>query len=1063
MIVFSWAIIMTYYNVFPFHQESFDGYAWYAIVMLICYISYKLYTLFIQKEQIQFSIFWLIMIGLGHLFVLCCIFFSLSGYPASAWVVLFFKIITYLLLPTFLAIFSYSVGLKLIKSLSIFDKVWWYTRWVTGLLLGFTFLITFLSIFSFLGFYNLTVFGALIIVGIMLSYREALNLMSNIFEPTIVLKNHDFSQWSSITNKINPYLLSTEFLFLLLTFLVSINFISIVRPMPIGWDDLGAYMNMPNLIAQAGSSLFLWAFNAWQVFTGIGFLFSSNTQAFFLNNVWTFTSILFLFFMTHDFLKHNKKQTLINIPLLVPTLFMLMPMVIFQQAKDMKLDIALFGFTVGTVYLLYKILKYISSDEKMSRNDVISYFGLLGLFLGFLFTIKFTGILTLIAVLWVVCFFFFNIAWCIGFLSGVFGVFTLTGLWSKFNVIAPTWSEGILVWSIFIIISLFCFGYSCKFLDKKNLKRSAYSIVSIFLWFIIAIFPWWVKNIYQWYIQDKPFSISTILFGASQRADIDVKNLYTLEEVNTIEQKKQAEDGLKSDGVNKNEDYGRYFWYETGINNYVKLPYNITMQVNQSGEFTEISYLFLVLLPLSLLFLPYKKLYVYIPLGILMLSSLWFLLYPTLWLALTSILSSFHLPQWYVVIFFIIFLPLLLLLGVIKDCNKWQIIKLNIAFTAIYFFFWVISAYWVVWYGIGMFAWFLLTIAFSLYYISGYKPGENNIHQWVWTWVMSVVIGIYVFASVIPHGFNNIVSAGFTDYKNGHLSQVRSIFTYQERYLKTLTELNLWENKWTVISEIVNTSDQNLIHLLSQTQVDITNIVALNTILNQVIASSDPNIIPMRGAAMSLQERLFSSVLYPHDDVKNTDFIYRVGTFLSFFISENMTRFYSDGLLNKYDSYIYDQNSDIALDRLEELWIKYILLDLNTATIDNDPRRALVKRYEKTLSQLSNDRLELVDTDSLCLKLAHEDYKNGLQDSFMTYAGVNYGSTQEKTEKIFNCYQRILDLHTNEKITKESYSFLLSLSHYINSNKDSFDTPEKVSYMLQKLVSHGYFALYKMK
>lgn len=34
----------------------------------------------------------------------------------------------------------------------------------------------------------------------------------------------------------------------------SSNIISILRPMPIGWDDLGVYMNYPRLIALSGDS-----------------------------------------------------------------------------------------------------------------------------------------------------------------------------------------------------------------------------------------------------------------------------------------------------------------------------------------------------------------------------------------------------------------------------------------------------------------------------------------------------------------------------------------------------------------------------------------------------------------------------------------------------------------------------------------------------------------------------------------------------------------------------------------------------------------------------------------
>jgi len=48
---------------------------------------------------------------------------------------------------------------------------------------------------------------------------------------------------------------------------------------------------------------------------------------------------------------------------------------------------------------------------------------------------------------------------------------------------------------------------------------------------------------------------------------------------------------------------------------------------------------------------------------------------------------------------------------------------------------------------------------------------------------------------------------------------------------------------------------------------------------------------------------------------------------------------------------------------------------LNAATIDNDPRHNLTKRYEDLLKSFTSNRLELIQTDSLCLNIALEDYK----------------------------------------------------------------------------------------
>ena len=43
------------------------------------------------------------------------------------------------------------------------------------------------------------------------------------------------------------------------------------------------------------------------------------------------------------------------------------------------------------------------------------------------------------------------------------------------------------------------------------------------------------------------------------------------------------------------------------MNNYVKLPYNLTMQVNQRGEFTDITYYYLAFIPAIVLFLAFTS------------------------------------------------------------------------------------------------------------------------------------------------------------------------------------------------------------------------------------------------------------------------------------------------------------------------------------------------------------------------------------------------------------------------------------------------------------------------
>jgi hypothetical protein len=71
-----------------------------------------------------------------------------------------------------------------------------------------------------------------------ISYKQFISLMQSLFSYQIIIDNHNLDENASFFSTVNIYLLSSEFLFIVISFLLSVNFISILRPMPIGWDDL---------------------------------------------------------------------------------------------------------------------------------------------------------------------------------------------------------------------------------------------------------------------------------------------------------------------------------------------------------------------------------------------------------------------------------------------------------------------------------------------------------------------------------------------------------------------------------------------------------------------------------------------------------------------------------------------------------------------------------------------------------------------------------------------------------------------------------------------------------
>ena len=152
-------------------------------------------------------------------------------------------------------------------------------------------------------------------------------------------------------------------------------------------------------------------------------------------------------------------------------------------------------------------------------------------------------------------------------------------------------------------------------------------------------------------------------------------------------------------------------------------------------------------------------------------------------------------------------------------------------------------------------------------------------------------------------------------------------------------------------------------------------------------------------------------MLYPKPELRNSKNIYRIGTFLTYFIDNNRTRYFDDSLVSSFDTYFFDKDPDVTVERMKKIGLSYLLVDLNAATIDKDPRHDLTRRYENLLSTFRSSKLELVQTDSICLRLALDEK----DPNYMTYAGVNFesykdGKTIGRREKFYDCMKHISDL-----------------------------------------------------
>jgi hypothetical protein len=879
---------------------------------------------------------------------------------------------------------------------------------------------------------------------------------------------------------------STEFLFFVLSLLISVNLISIVRPVPIGWDDLWVYMNYANMMSQAWDILSLWWMYTWQVFTWIGFMTGSNTQAFFFNSIWGMMFILTIFLIFKDIF-WKPKQLLLNIPLLLVTVLTAMPMITFQLSKDMKLDPGLLFVSSIALYLIYYVFLKIWTSDLEVGNDTHentaelekqkkTYLFLAALLIWFCFSIKFTSLLLLSWVLWVVA---FGTLWVGGFLWYVWvyiSIFTKLWLWSYMNISYPN-ENIVFVNVVFILSAMFwwiCFYFSWKWSWDWVLFKRFLSYVSLILvWFSIAISPWILKNIWESF---PDISISYLLWWKPNTLKLDYTTIYSKEEIQEIQEIAKAR-SLSASGSIQNEDWGRYFWDEPWINNYLKFPLNLTTQRNQWGEFTDIGFLYLALLPTILLFLPYRRReYVYITWGVCMLWLLAFLFPPTA-VFVTSLLWNIVLPFGYIIIFWLFLFWLVLLKIIALEKKHMQLFQYNLIFTLFYVFLWTISSYWVVWYGIVMYMSFLLMIGICIYYISHYKKSDSSEviqTKIVWSSVVFVIFSFSFFMSSIPQAMNNLKFSWYGQYKLWNISAEESVFWNQNGYLEAIYELNIDTDKRDLFLD--DTIENQEIKKLIQKTDDI----GIQKITNTLkVIQNDPQItdITLKRESLETLEKIYEKILRPEPEYANKKNILRVGTFLAYYINQSKLRMSVDSLLFNFNDYLYDVSAEKTLENIKSVWLEYLLVDLNAATIDNDERKNLTARYEKMLMFMTHPDIQLISTDSVCLRIARNNImkvENSQEEreKFKLLAWVNYESFDDswneilRNKKLANCYNiiNILFQEDNETLLAGWYGFLIPFKNYLEDNMWEISAiwdAEKMEFIAQAFWTWR-FALFKI-
>lgn len=394
--------------------------------------------------------------------------------------------------------------------------------------------------------------------------------------------------------------------------------------------------------------------------------------------------------------------------------------------------------------------------------------------------------------------------------------------------------------------------------------------------------------------------------------------------------------GHEVDGIieAQHEELHRYMGYERLLPKYISLPYDVNVNTNIRGSFVDISYLYLMFIPIILIIGIKKNTWKLVYCFLLalfylisnvtaysafyrisvfeskrhidqVLAALPFSESPimNLKIGLTQFLATIYLPLDSVLSIFsgegdAVTMPLLIIIFIGMVLLIWQqfsfssIAKKTLAyFSMLYGFLWLILSAGVPWYGI-------LLLVLGL-----------------------IIIGIFYFTL---SGYNQLFTKIFLAF-----SGLWMVFAYTNR-----------------LSEYDHSSSGN-------------HKGAINT-------------ATLIYGTKKYNEKQVLDILYPsyrkaliEINSDPTAIIFRVGTFMHYFIDRNNERVIVDNQLS-YFSTLYNRisNKQDLAKKLKENNCKYIVLDLNTATIDATVDKSLTKKYNKMVEFLTdNPAIQLIATD----------------------------------------------------------------------------------------------------
>ena len=384
---------------------------------------------------------------------------------------------------------------------------------------------------------------------------------------------------------------------------LALNFITVIRPFPIGWDDLGSYMNRPRMLVDFGYMIYSMATFQWEYLTSIGFLLFGvhssfgSSVAMVINWSAGLFAALTVYLIGSTFFGERRG-------LLAAVVYYTLPLVGHFSFADMKIDNAVFLMGALATLCIFLYLFPRSNDEESSPDRSLHWIILAGIFGGFAFGIKATAVMVIVAlgsmlvsvlIHWSAFVGMFFFATALFAKRGLFNINTITNrIFDDPDII----SQSEFLFACVALGAAFVVSACWKRLPQT---RSALVASGVFVaTFIVAIAPWLLHNSYLHgrfnFALGAPNTQTPLLqIGPAGPGTIEGQTVKSLPPELYVDQSHPA-----CEPTGHIEELDRYWGHAKGWSHYITLPWRTVMNLDSVGYYVTTNPA-LLLFPLLLL------------------------------------------------------------------------------------------------------------------------------------------------------------------------------------------------------------------------------------------------------------------------------------------------------------------------------------------------------------------------------------------------------------------------------------------------------------------------------